>query len=58
MMAVQQTEIENKAKEQLSVKSAYVSYLKKASVRLGKFALIAHIHAQLQGANETPYNFR
>ena len=54
---VHQTDMEIKAKEEHSVESAHVSYLKKASVRLGKFALIIHTHAQLQGANATPCDF-
>ena len=54
---VHQTDMEIKAKEEHSVESAHVSYLKKTPVRLAKFALIIHTHAQLQGAKVTPPEF-
>jgi len=54
---VHQTDMEIKAKEALSIESVYASNWKKASARLGKFALIIHTHAQLQGANATPCDF-
>ncbi len=54
---VHQTDIDIKAMEGNSIEKAYVSFLKKTSVRLAKFALIIHTHQRLQGANAVSYDF-